>query len=424
MAPAAQASDTAPTSCEEMARTGALYSNPVGFMNLHPKSSINVRLNGMARVIDPKVLKELAQGVTTYAGFQDAMLAAAKKAELDEAWLEAALYYRAAEFYVTDDASRRAELYKKFLELHDRALPEVAARRTEVPYRDGHLAALDLPAKGEPVGVIVANSGFDGLIEEMVPWSQMLAEAGYRVILFEGPGQGGAVRLRGMSMTPEWEKPFGAVLDHFGIERAIGLGVSLGGYLVPRAAAYDPRIRSVIAWGAMYDFAGSYASRAGDAWKGIMALLEAGNDEALNQVVLAGIKDDDPARWGVEQGMMVSGAETPAEFFRWLLEMNLEAESARIKADTLIVMGSDDRLVPPAQLYEQAAALTNARSVTTRVFSLVDQGGEHCQIGNREIVVHEILRWLDGLAFRDGQQARLKDDLLTNPGGSDRPVMD
>ena len=299
--------------------------------------------------------------------------------------------------------------------MHDRGLPKIAACRTEVPYGDGYLPVLDIPARSQQIDIIVGNSGFDGLIEEMVPMAQLLSEAGYRVILFEGPGQGGALRLHGMPMTSEWEKPFAAVLDHFEVEDCIALGLSLGGYLVPRAAAYEPRISRVIAWGAMYDFAECFASEIGDGWKPLMQQLEAGNDQVVNELILRGIQDDEGGRWGIYHGMHVSGTQTPSELFRWLLTMNLKDESPLIRQDTLIVMGTDDQLVPFEQLYHQAAALTNARSVTTRTVSSIDQGGEHCQVGNREIVVHEILRWLHGLKYRDGQQTRLKANLLTDP---------
>lgn len=393
----------------------ALNTNRIGFMDLHPLSSINVKLNAMARTIPPETLMQLTQSVTSYAGFTHAMLRAAAEAEEREAWLEAALYYRGAEFYMTENREQKVEVYKKFIELHDRGLPRIAALRARVPYEDGYLPVLDIPARRTQIDTIVGNSGFDGLIEEMVPAAEMLAEAGYRVILFEGPGQGGALRLHSMPMTREWEKPFGAVLDHFEVNDCIALGASLGGYLAPRAAAYESRISRVIAWGAMYDFADCFARAIGDGWQPLMQQLEAGNDHVVNQLITQAIQGDEGARWGIHQGMHVSGSKTPSELFRWLLTMNLKDESPLIKQDTLIVMGADDQLVPFNQVYQQAAALTGARSVTTRTVSSIDQGGEHCQIGNREIVIHEILRWLHGLRYRDGQQTRLKDNLVTDP---------
>lgn len=36
--------------------------------------------------------------------------------------------------------------------------------------------------------------------------------------MFEGPGQGGVMRVQGVHFTHEWEKPVKAVLDHFGLD--------------------------------------------------------------------------------------------------------------------------------------------------------------------------------------------------------------
>ena len=66
--------------------------------------------------------------------------------------------------------------------------------------------------------------------------------------MFEGPGQGGVMRLQGMHFTHEWEKPVKAVLDTFDLNNVTIIGISLGGYLAPRAAAFDKRITKVVAW--------------------------------------------------------------------------------------------------------------------------------------------------------------------------------
>ena len=50
-------------------------------------------------------------------------------------------------------------------------------------------------------------------------------------------------------MIHDWERAVAAVLDHFGIDSCTLMGVSLGGYLAPRAAAFEP------------EFADSYGCR-------------------------------------------------------------------------------------------------------------------------------------------------------------------
>ncbi|WP_246258424.1 hypothetical protein [Amycolatopsis anabasis] len=45
----------------------------------------------------------------------------------------------------------------------------------------------------------------------------------------------------------------------------------------------------------------------------------------------------------------------------------------------------------------QAAALTGARSVTTRLFTAAEQAQNHCHVGNIGASVRAILSWLDSL---------------------------
>jgi len=63
----------------------------------------------------------------------------------------------------------------------------------------------------------------------MVARSAGLRDAGYDTILFEGPGQGAALELAHLTMTPEWEKPVKAVLDYFRLDAVTLMGFSLGG---------------------------------------------------------------------------------------------------------------------------------------------------------------------------------------------------
>ncbi|PKL76048.1 MAG: hypothetical protein CVV27_12295, partial [Candidatus Melainabacteria bacterium HGW-Melainabacteria-1] len=95
---------------------------------------------------------------------------------------------------------------------------------------------------------------FDAFVEEFYAIWATLAAAGYEVIAFEGPGQGGALRKHGLVFDHDWEKPTKAVLDHFEFAEASLLGVSMGGYWCLRAAAFEPRIQRAIAFPPVYDW--------------------------------------------------------------------------------------------------------------------------------------------------------------------------
>ena len=82
---------------------------------------------------------------------------------------------------------------------------------------------------------------------------------GYSVLIYEGPGQGQALRKYGLTYTPEWEKPVTATLDaflhtHVKPSRIVLIGMSQGGYFAPRAAAFEERIDGVVEYDTLYDF--------------------------------------------------------------------------------------------------------------------------------------------------------------------------
>ena len=110
------------------------------------------------------------------------------------------------------------------------------------------------PSGGTSRGTIVIHGGFDSLIEEFYCFWEFFADAGYKVIAFEGPGQGGALRKYGLPFTHEWERPAGAILDYFNLSDVTLLGISMGGYWCLRAAAFEKRIKRVIAFPPLYDW--------------------------------------------------------------------------------------------------------------------------------------------------------------------------
>ena len=72
-----------------------------------------------------------------------------------------------------------------------------------------------------------------------------LRDAGLDTVIFDGPGQG-TVLDAGIPMTPDWHLPVAAILDYFKLTEITLLGFSLGGGLVIRAAAREPRIKRAI----------------------------------------------------------------------------------------------------------------------------------------------------------------------------------
>jgi alpha-beta hydrolase superfamily lysophospholipase len=73
-------------------------------------------------------------------------------------------------------------------------------------------------------------------------------ERGWNVLAFDGPGQYGPIHRERLPFRPDWEKVVTPVVDFAltlpGVdpEKIALMGISMGGYLAPRAAAFEKRI--------------------------------------------------------------------------------------------------------------------------------------------------------------------------------------
>ena len=233
------------------------FTFPVGYHEFHEKQIFNFQLNrwyslGYARFED---MQEAGQRINSFAEWKVEMLRQAEKAVAQDRLMNAAFYYRAAEFYTSRDDPHKERLYDRFIELFYRVFQDEGIERFTVPYDGAFLPAMRVsPSSGEKRSTIVMHGGFDSFIEEFYSWMRYFADRGYEVIAFEGPGQGAARRKYGLPLDYRWELPTGAVLDYFGLKNVTLLGISMGGYFCLRAAALDTRIRRVIASAIAYDY--------------------------------------------------------------------------------------------------------------------------------------------------------------------------
>jgi pimeloyl-ACP methyl ester carboxylesterase len=293
------------------------------------------------------------------------------------AYMRASTYQRMGEFLLPPDDPKRPESFDKTVRLFFQGLDALAVRYEcfSAPYENGRLRALYLPgpAGSEKKPLIVAVGGYDSILEEKYPVIGKAAlDRGYSVLIYEGPGQGEPLRKYGMKFTPEWEKPNTAVLDEFlrthdKPSKVVLLGMSLGGYFAPRAAAFEERIDGVVAYGVAFDvqeFAGRFVAAA----KNPLAL-----------------KTPDVS-WGYHNALWTLGTTNPDDTLEAFSRYKLAPVADRIRQDVLILAGREDHFIPFHQVADFEKSLVNARSVTTRIFDRPSGGAEHCQCGNTSLV--------------------------------------
>ena len=176
-------------------------------------------------------------------------------------FLAASAAYGAAQQVVFLDISHKRVLHEACVRAYAHAAPliEPPARPFEVPFRrrlmKGYLrlptpAAMNgHPRRRPPVAVFF--NGTNAVKEDLHWWSEALLRRGIAVILFDGPGLGETFHR--LSMLAEPRPVARAILDEIeshpslDSEAVAFLGLSLGGYLAIRMAAYDSRIKAVAA---------------------------------------------------------------------------------------------------------------------------------------------------------------------------------
>ena len=316
----------------------------------------------------------------------------AQRAERDGRLMHATYYHRMSEFFLPNGEPEKDEAYENFSRCFYVATADTDLESFDIPYEGYKLPAIRLKANEEK-GVVVLHGGFDSFIEEFYLWLREYPAAGYTIIIFEGPGQGRPLR-DGLKMTHEWEKPVAAVLDFFELEDVTLIGVSLGGYLALRAAAYEPRIRHVVAWNVIWDALRGFNR---DKPERFFTAIRKGRKMMINVMAAIVRRLDDMVDWLITHGMYVTGSETPFDHLQKFMKYQTKDLSPLIEQDVLLLAGENDHFVPVEFLELQKAALTSARSVRTRLFTAEEGGDQHCQVGRLDLATGEILDWLDSL---------------------------
>jgi pimeloyl-ACP methyl ester carboxylesterase len=222
-----------------------------------------------------------------------------------------------------------------------------------------------------------------------------LRDAGFDVIGFEGPGQGAALEDEHLPMTAEWDKPVGAVLDHFGVDNVTLIGYSLGGGLAIRAAAREPRVSRVVADDVFTDLLDASLRQGPPAIRAPLSrLIEIGAAPVVNALTARAMKRSLAVEWGVRQGMHVTGTSTPHEYFKRATLLRTHGVSPLVKQDVLLLAGAEDHYVPLHQFYDQIRWLTGARSITARLFTRSEQAQNHVHIGNVGLSLQVIVDWI------------------------------
>jgi len=151
--------------------------------------------------------------------------------------------------------------------------------------------------------------------------------------------------------------------------RRLTVGISPGGWLCLRAAAFEPRIKWVISTGGAYDYYKIPPAIA----RLMMDFFKKYIREGSNKVALKGIKKGGMEAWRNSNIMYITKIDIPMDAFEYAWQMNRENLHAdKIRQDVIVITVKDDRFIPFKLHAPLIKSLTNAKSVTDIVYTKTD----------------------------------------------------
>ena len=186
---------------------------------------------------------------------------------LRDVYFRASHYFFVSDFFLHGDPSdpRGYDAFKLWRKYYDKANALLPIPGQHVSIYSGHGFAIPIiiyrasqASESKPRPTLIVGGGFDSNMEEtMHVFGFPALERGYNVILYEGPGQPWLLREQKQGFIVEWERVVTPIVDYlfahdtelpFIDTAKLGLvGMSLGGYLCARAAAFEPRLAAVMA---------------------------------------------------------------------------------------------------------------------------------------------------------------------------------
>jgi alpha-beta hydrolase superfamily lysophospholipase len=337
----------------------------------------------------------------------DGQLKKGHKISARDNFLRASSYYRSAEFFLhanpQDPRMKRAferttACYKQAAALFTPAIEAV-----EIPYQGTTLPGYFHPAdaSGAPRKTLILNNGFDGSPEEM-HWmgARAAVERGFNVLVFDGPGQFSSVHRQGLHFRADWEKVVTPVVDYALTRKDVDPkrialhGESLGGYLAPRAAAFEHRLAACIADDGVYDYGiAQLASIPAEKREAVLAALFATCAPELDAMLENGMKTSGVARWVFTHGMYAFGVSTPRAYLAATQAFHLrDGVAEQIKCPTLICDAEKD-LYFQGQAQQLFDHLTCPK--TFLMFTDAEGAGAHCEAGASRLAYGRMYDWLD-----------------------------
>lgn len=321
-----------------------------------------------------------------------------------QCWLRAATYYQIGYMPIfgkpvdprlTAAFDKETDIFHKALAVFDTPVEvlEIPFEGTTLP---AYLATVD--GSGKPRPTLVCTNGYDSNLQEMFfAHAPAALRRGYNCLLFDGPGQGRVLVRQGLPMRPDWENVVTPVIDYaltrpeVDPARIALVGWSFGGFLAPRAAAFEHRISALVADPGQADQGPMIASflPLSDAQKAAFPDIDPHLLDGLAAVVAA----DPMLNWKlVQRGIWVHGAATLFGALKALSGFRVLDVAGQIACPTLLTAAEGDPTAASGTLLLDTLTVARKARIT---FTAAEGAGGHCEAFNRSLYHQRTFDWLD-----------------------------
>ena len=317
-------------------------------------------------------------------------------------YLRAATYWACVVDGLTagDDATALLEAFRRhrhawsaFIDCSDGAHVSV-----DVPYADTTLPGwlLRPDASGTARPTLVITNGSDGAISDL--YASAVAGAlsrGWNAFVYDGPGQQSMLFERDTFFRHDWEAVLTPVLDTLvarddvRADRLAGYGISQGGYWLPRALAFEHRLRAAVVDPGVVDVSTSWTA---PLTGGMRQRLADGDRDHFNRDM--GLATKLPA---LRRTLTLRGR--PYQHTDWF-DLYQEVDRYRITSDIaasmttpLLITSPEQEQFWPGQSEQLAELLGDRASVVS--FTAAEGAAGHCQPMARVLTENRMFDWLE-----------------------------
>jgi hypothetical protein len=322
-------------------------------------------------------------------------------------YLRGSLYYSLATY--SADAAGEPDLFGSLWEKHRAAWDRFVdladfggaeAERIEIPYEGTTLPGYFFRSglAGTPRRTLIFNNGSDGsVVGALTGGIADALERGWNAMTFDGPGQNAALVRQGLTFRPDWEKVITPVVDFLSAradvdgEKLALLGVSQGGYWVPRALAFEHRIAAAVVDPGVVDVSTTILRHLPHV---MSKLLEAGDREKFDRDMEWTLKISPATRALLALRMRPYGVTAPYDFFSLARDYALTDEVIAQISTPVLVTDPDNEQFWPGQSRELFEKLPGEPKAII-AFTQEEGADSHCEPAASGLRGERIFDWLN-----------------------------